>query len=126
MYNKKQNNNYIKFIRPDFTISDDRGALLQLVSRGWNQVNFINSNKDTTRGNHFHARNREAFFIISGKFDLILSGDQGFLQSFDMLPQDFFIIEPFIRHQFNFKENTNLISFYDKGVINEDGTMDIY
>ena len=36
------------------------------------------------------------------------------------------MITPFIKHRFNFLEDTLMVSMYDKGVELEDGGKDIY
>lgn len=118
----------ITFLKPEFVHGDARGKLRQLVSSGWNQVNFINSSPGSIRGGHHHKNNREMFFVISGKFRLTLSG-HGQTASFVMEPEDLFIIEKNISHSFEFLEETLLISLYDKGVIEKtDGktNMDMY
>lgn len=118
----------ITFLEPEFIHGDDRGKLRQLVSNGWKQVNFIDSEANSFRGGHYHKNNREMFFIISGKFNLTLS-----LQSQEKTlliePEDLFIIEKNVSHSFNFLEKTLLISLYDKGVEEKSDNktqMDIY
>ena len=49
----------IEFIKPDFSFTDDRGSLTQLVHKGWNQVNYITSVGGAFRGNHYHKNNTE-------------------------------------------------------------------
>ena len=121
---KKAIEGIIQFSKPDFIHQDDRGVLKQLVSSGWNQINVITSLADSFRGNHYHKNNMEMFYIISGKFKLILrKNDQTF--SFLIEANDFFIIEPYAVHSFEYIEDTTLITAYDKGVV-EGNNMDIY
>ncbi len=118
----------ITFLAPDFVHGDDRGKLRQLVSSGWNQVNFINSNAGSIRGGHHHKNNREMFFVISGKFNLTLKLN-GQNATFVMEPEDLFIIEKNVSHSFEFLDETLLISLYDKGVIEKSANktnMDMY
>ena len=56
----------IEYIKPDFEFSDERGTLRQLVHTGWKQVNYITSVIGSFRGNNYHKKNTEAFFVISG------------------------------------------------------------
>ena len=114
----------ISFPKPDFIHSDDRGSLKQLVNSGWNQINVITSLADSFRGNHYHKNNREMFYIISGKFKLILEKN-GQIFSFLIEADDFFIIEPYVIHSFEYIEDTTLIAAYDNGVV-EGNSMDIY
>lgn len=123
--NNRENTSLIKFIKPDFEFGDNRGRLTQLVSNGWQQVNFITSLANNIRGGHYHKYNREAFYIIDGKFKLSLIKEQQTVD-FIMGRGDFFIVEPYVKHVFEYIEDTNLISLYDKGVELSDGTKDIF
>lgn len=117
----------IEFIQPDFEFADERGSLKQLVHQGWNQVNYITSAAGAFRGNHYHKYNTEAFYVISGSFKLIaeniVSGES---EEFIMKAGDFFKIGPNINHSFDYFNETALISFYDKGVEDENGGKDIW
>lgn len=117
----------ITFIQPDFEFSDSRGSLKQLVHDGWKQVNYITSVGKAFRGNHYHKENREAFYVIKGRFRLIVSTiDESIKEEYEMKTGDFFIIEPQTIHSFDYLEDTELISLYDLGVQNENGDMDIF
>lgn len=125
MFNPKTSNNFIKFVDPDFINRDDRGFLVQITSkRQWSQVNYIKSNVGSVRGNHSHEFNRELFYVIEGRFSLTLETGDGRL-TYDIVAEDMFIIEPFIRHSFEYVEKTMLITMYDQGVQLENGKMDI-
>ena len=63
----------LKFLEPIFIFEDERGLLILLVRDGFKQVNYITAKKNYIRGGLFHKFNREAFFVISGKFDLDIS-----------------------------------------------------
>ncbi|MBQ6534069.1 MAG: cupin domain-containing protein [Opitutales bacterium] len=116
----------IEFIKPDFEFSDARGSLAQLVHGGWNQVNYITSVAGAFRGDHYHAENREAFFVISGAFDLRLKRNKtGEEERYKIKAGDFFAINPGITHSFDYTADTSLISFYDKGVELPNGEKDI-
>jgi quercetin dioxygenase-like cupin family protein len=117
----------ITFPEVNFKFVDDRGELIQLVREGYNQVNYITAKKGSVRGGHFHKLNQETFFVISGEFTL----DVSLLNSenkeiFHMKSGDFFSIPKNVLHSFNFTEDTQLISLYDLGVENKDGTKDIF
>lgn len=117
----------VEFIKPDFEFEDARGSLKQLVHEGWKQVNYITSVAGAFRGNHYHKENSEAFFVISGKFKLIVEDlENTKKEEYEMKSGDFFIIRPNINHSFEYLEETQLISLYDKGVEKDDGTKDIF
>ena len=114
----------IKILKPDFKFEDERGSLIQLVHEGFNQVNVITSKVGVKRGGHYHKINQEAFFIISGKIRLILSKDSQ-IEEYYFNSGDMFLIEKDVYHDFEFLEDTVLVSLYDKGVELSDGKMDI-
>ena len=61
----------INYIKPDFVHQDERGGLYQLVSKGFNQVNYIYSKADMVRGGHFHKINKEIFVFIDNYYSSI-------------------------------------------------------
>ena len=125
MFSAKVSNDFIKFVNPEFVHKDNRGALTQIVSKGkWGQVNYIESQAGAIRGNHYHEINRELFYIINGKFILILE-NEGKEMKYEILSGDMFIIEPFVNHSFEYLQKTMLITMYDKGVELHDGKMDM-
>ncbi|WP_300851845.1 cupin domain-containing protein [uncultured Bacteroides sp.] len=111
----------VKKIEPDFSFSDSRGELVQLIHQGYRQINVITSKKGVVRGGHYHKENSEAFYIISGKLELTVG--EACLQ---FQAGDFFGIEPYDRHSFYFMEDTILVSMYSNGVELENGKKDIY
>ena len=61
----------IEILSPDFTFSDDRGTLTQIVHKGFSQVNAVFTKAGKIRGNfHYHEHTKELFFIIKGKIEL--------------------------------------------------------
>lgn len=120
-------------IEPDFTNIDTRGKLIQLVSKGYRQINYIESVAEAVRGYHYHRFNHEAFYIIKGKIEIATwrVNDKGIAdrETFELSQYetgDFFGIKPFVVHIFTYLENSALISFYDKGVELMDGSKDIW
>ena len=115
----------IQILTPNFEFSDERGKLTQLVREGFSQFNIIFSKKDVLRGNHYHKENKEAFFVISGKFELTasLNGEE---KTYIFEEGDMFLVPPFVNHSFYYLEDTLLASMYDIGVENPDGTKDIF
>lgn len=116
----------IEFLKADFCFDDERGSLVQLVREGWKQVNVIRSEAGVERGGHYHAQNSEAFYVISGSFELEAEDlDSGEKERLIMKPGDFFRIRPKLLHGFHFLEETWLVSLYDRGVELSDGSKDI-
>ncbi len=116
----------IEFMKPNFEFEDDRGKLNQLFRDGYKQVNYIFTKSGVIRGEHYHKNNKEAFYVISGSFELILEDLNSDAKEKHILKTgDFFAINPYLKHSFNYLEDTRLISMYSKGVEEENG-KDIY
>ena len=116
----------IEYLKTDFEFKDDRGTITQLVHDNWKQVNYITTKAGVERGNHYHKNNEEAFFVISGAFDLTLEDINSGEKEFHKIKEgDFFVIKRNLNHGFKFLENTDLISMYSNGV-EENGVMDIF
>ncbi len=115
----------IEFIKPDFEFEDERGYLRQLCREGWKQVNVSYSKAGVFRGGHYHKRNREAFYIISGEIEIELKkGEQE--EKVRVGSGDFFILQPYAVHSFRFVADTLMIAMYDLGVEEPGDIRDIY
>ncbi len=114
----------IKIIKPDFIFDDERGSLIQLFREGYSQVNVVTSKAGVERGRHYHALNREGFYVIEGSFSVEVRLNNK-TEHFEFKKGDMFIIEPYVIHTFDYHEDSVLIGFYDKGVELPDGTKDI-
>ena len=112
-------------MEPDFANLDERGGLVQLVREGYRQINYIFSQAGSVRGGHYHQVNEELFYIISGKFELLLE-EKNIKEQYVFKAGDMFKIPAGIKHTFTYLEDTMLISMYDKGVELSNGEMDIY
>lgn len=115
----------IEFLKPDFSFSDERGGLVQLVHDGWKQVNVSQTKAGVKRGGHYHKQTTEAFFIIEGKIRLTLSKD-GRVEIITVKTGDFFRFSPFVSHSFDFLTDTTLVALYDRPVELPDGSKDIF
>lgn len=110
---------------PDFIFENESGKLVQLVREGFSQFNVITSVAGSNRGGHYHKINKEGFYIISGRFKLILEED-GEREEYLLGAGDMFIIQPYQKHFFEYLEDTVLVSMYDKGVELPGDKKDIY
>lgn len=115
----------LTMIKPDFQFENESGKLTQLVREGWNQFNVITSVAGSRRGGHYHKINKEGFYVISGKFKLILEED-GTNEEYELGAEDMFVIKPYQKHFFEYMEDTILVSMYDKGVELPRDLKDIY
>ena len=115
----------IEVLKTDFEHKDDRGQLVQLVHKGYEQVNVLISNTNTLRGGHYHKEVQEAFYVISGSVVLRTQKD-GKEKDFRFASGDFFMISPYTVHSMEFPEHCVMVQLYDRCVEREDGTKDIY
>lgn len=115
----------IERIKTDFEFSDDRGTLTQLCRRGYSQVNVVTTRAGVIRGGHCHKLNTEAFYVISGRCRV--TARRGTEEESDVFKTgDFFRVEPFAIHDFEYLEDTVMVTMYSLGVEFDDGTKDVY
>ncbi|MBR5423092.1 MAG: cupin domain-containing protein [Clostridia bacterium] len=116
----------LKDLTPDFMYSDDRGLLVQLCREGYSQVNAVFTKKGAVRGNfHYHKHTKEAFFILSGKVRVTASrGEETEIRSFET--GDMFLVEEYVRHSFEYLEDTCLVGLYTVPVESANGEKDIH
>lgn len=115
----------IERLRTDFEHVDERGTLTQLIHKGYSQVNFITSVGGVFRGGHYHKMNTEAFYMIKGKCRVTARKD-GIEETQEFVAGDFFRVGPYVSHDFEYLEDSALISMYSLGVELDNGKMDSY
>jgi len=125
---KRQANKIImlyQIIKPDFELQDHRGSLVQLVHKGYKQINILATKQGVVRGGHYHKYCKEAFYIISGSVNVILSKDNE-KERRCFTEGDFFEIMPFTVHSMSFPEDCVMAVLYDHAVEDEAGEKDIF
>lgn len=112
-------------LKPDFVFTDARGTLVQLVHGGYTQVNVITTEPGVVRGNHFHKRCREAFYVVSGSVRVILTSGE-LKQEILFQRGDFFEIPPMVLHEMIYPEFCTMVALYDRPVESGTGEKDIF
>lgn len=112
-------------LKPDFVYENEKGVLVQLIHEGFSQVNVLKSKKGTKRGEHYHKKAREAFYVASGSVNLTLKKDGQTQKSF-FLEGEFFLIPTYVWHSMDFPEDCTLVALYDAPVEHPDGSKDIF
>lgn len=110
---------------PDFKFTDERGTLVQLVHNGYTQINVVTTKQGVIRGNHFHRRCREAFYVISGSVKVTLTANN--VRQVTLFQSgDFFVIPPMILHEMFYPEYCVMVALYDQPIEDLDGEKDIF
>ena len=115
----------IKIIEPDFTFKDNRGELTQLVHCGYSQFNIVSSKSGVVRGDHYHKKNTEVFYVIDGSFAFTASKD-GRHETHIFKKGDMFLVPPFVMHSFRYLEDSIVAAVYDIGIERAGHTKDIF
>lgn len=112
-------------INVDFEHKDKRGTLTQLVHKGYSQINVVTSKSGVFRGGHYHELNTEAYYIVVGSCKV--TARKGNEQETEIFKAgDFFRIGPYIIHDFDYLEDSILVTMYSLGVELGGGRMDSY
>lgn len=109
------------------SVSDPRGELFEFkeIERDYRQVNILTSMAGTVRGNHYHKKLREKFFVVSGAVDVELrSVHTGEITKFSCSKAEEFVVDPFFLHTLTFQVDTVILSFYSEAFDEKD--PDIY
>ncbi len=115
----------IEILSPDFTFSDDRGTLTQIVHGGFTQINAVFTKAGKIRGNfHYHEHTKELFYIIKGKIRFTAKYAD-ITEEYEFSDGDMFMVNENVRHTFLYLEDTYLVGLYTNPVENPDGTKDI-
>ena len=79
------------------------------------EINLIESKSGSVRGNHYHKKSFELFFIIEGEIEVIVQkisndGLVGKQEKFTVKENDIFIIKPYIVHRFNILKDSKWLN----------------
>lgn len=109
----------------DFKYSNDDGSLVQLIHKGYCQINVLISREGSVRGGHYHKNTKEAFYVIFGSVEVVLKrGNQSSTTTFK--EGAFFLIPTFTLHYMKFPEDCTMIAMYDIPVEMSSGIKDIW
>lgn len=108
-------------ISPYFTHTDERGNILGITNdENWEEINFIETEKNKTRGNHYHKNTKEGIFILEGLIKvsyLNIKTNNTWVEYYQK--GDFFIIYPYINHTFLCLEKSSWINMLSKKMENK-------
>lgn len=85
----------------------------------WQEINYVESQKGSVRGGHYHKETLECFFIIKGAIDVYLNNIKNKnLERFSVKERSVFVIEPFEVHEFRVLEDSAWINMLSKPIDN--------
>lgn len=96
---------------------DERGKILGITQDIWQEINFIQSKKGAVRGNHYHKKTHEGFYVISGKIKITVTNINSKKNlDFEAKSGDIFVIEPYELHTFLALEDSSWINMLSKSM----------
>lgn len=96
-----------------YTINKDkRGSFLGITNKyTWGEINYVETFKNVTRGNHYHKSTKELFYILKGRVHVsiynIITKDE---VEFEAISNMIFIIDPYEVHTFKTLKNSKWIN----------------
>jgi dTDP-4-dehydrorhamnose 3,5-epimerase-like enzyme len=108
----------IEFINNYFNHADEKGSIVGLVNFGqWEELNIIESLKNSVRGGHYHEITTELFIILEGRIEITLESlNQNKTKKVEVIKGDVFLIKPKIIHTFIVLENSSWINCLSKKI----------
>ena len=106
----------ITFLKSYFSHKDDRGSILGISNKfNIEEINLIESKSGSIRGNHYHKKSFELFFIIEGEIEVIVQkvADDGLVgkqEKFIVKENDIFFIKPYVVHTFNIVKDSKWLN----------------
>lgn|SRR3990167_8352298 len=104
----------------EFLRSDKRGALIQVNTGKWKQLNHLIIRKGQTFGGHYHKHKKELFYCIRGfAHFIVLNHTTNKRNMFSFKKGDCLLIEPYDNHILHALVQTEIIELlsepYDEG-----------
>ena len=98
---------------PVHIYQDERGRLVTLFNQGeWKEVNYIETDANVERGNHYHTRLREMVFMIEGEVQVSIEHVQtGAKREITLRQGDMITIDPYELHTFRTQSRGSWLNF---------------
>lgn len=108
------------FIDSKIFHKDERGFIYSVLNKGqWQEINYVESQRGSVRGGHYHKETLECFFIIKGTIDVYIDNIKNKKsESFSVKERSVFVIEPFEIHKFKVLEDSAWINILSKPIDN--------
>jgi dTDP-4-dehydrorhamnose 3,5-epimerase-like enzyme len=115
----------IRVIESYFEHADPRGCIKGIINEGdWKEMNFITSDPDIVRGNHYHKEASELFFILKGEVRVRTQRVDGGKLAGEPSERivregDIFIVDPMTNHTFYVLKDSAWINALTKKMDND-------
>lgn len=104
-------NEIIKVVKPEF--SDERGAIANILEKPICHVAIITSKKGSIRANHYHPKQFQYVYLISGSYESIsknLKAKNAKIEKRIIKPGNLVITPPMIAHAMRFLEDSVMLN----------------
>ncbi len=101
----------IKNIKPE--VVDERGIIANILEQPVSHVAIITSKAGSIRGNHYHPKQVQYVYLISGKYENLskdLNKKNAKIESKIVGPGDLVITSPMVAHAMRFLEDSVLLN----------------
>ena len=101
----------VKGIKPSF--ADERGIIANVLEEPINHVAIITSKAGSVRGNHYHPKQIQYVYLVSGRYESVskdLSSRNSKTQSKIIKPGSLVITPPMVAHAMRFLEDSVLLN----------------
>src|SRR3989344_4137331 len=99
--------------------ADVRGVIANILDKPINHVAIITSKKGAIRANHFHPKQWQYEYLISGKYEShtkdLRQGDQAEIEKRIIVAGDLVITPPMVAHAMKFLEDSTMLNLTDGG-----------
>jgi len=99
-----------------FHFKDERGLISGIINRKrWGEINYFESQKGSVRGNHYHKKTEEGFYIINGKIKVTIKNlIDNTSRVFFAEKGDIFLVKSFCIHTFEVMIDSCWMNFLSK------------
>lgn len=96
---------------------DHRGCFWTALDYQWTEINYVETLANKVRGNHYHKKTFELFFIISGEIEIIVESlNSGEQETFLATKGEQILIEPYELHTFRTKTDAQWIAMLSEKI----------
>jgi len=109
----------MQVLKPEYERADERGKLVQLITRPFRQLNLLKINKGEAFGGHYHKKKEEFFYVIEGEI-LVKIENQTKDKVYNFAKGDCFLVEVWDKHSIFACEDTVIVETLGQPYSEED------